>query len=337
MATGAAAAKAPGGGDRGRARDGRERFVQRAFRTRAEDSLPLAVRHRRIYVLPTPRGLAFIAALLLMLVASINYALSLGYALSFLLTGLFAASLLHTYRNLSGLELLAARPGTAFAGEPLPFALEVTERAGHERTGIRVATRDGAPATVTVPARGRASVELDVPTARRGPRALGRLTLSSDWPLGLWRAWSYVHVPLRGLVWPAPESDAPPLPTGGRGDGDGARASAASGDVAGLRAYEPGDAPSRVAWKSAARGTGLRVRLFDDRGASAEVLLSLEATNAHGTEARLSRLVAWVLEAERRGADYALELPGLALGPDRGAARRRVALDALANVGEEAR
>ena len=111
------------------------------------------------------------------------------------------------------------RPGTAFAGEPLPFALDAAERAGHERTGIRVATRDGAPATVSVPARGRASVELDVPTARRGTRALGRLTLSSDWPLGLWRAWSYVHAPVEGLVWPAPETDAPPLPTGGRGDG----------------------------------------------------------------------------------------------------------------------
>ena len=330
---GASAEDASGAGGRD---GGRTRLLQRLFRARAEDALPLTVRHQRIYVLPTARGLAFLAALLLMLVASINYALSLGHALSFLLTGLFAATLLHTYRNLAGLEVLAARPGTAFAGEPLGFALELAERDGRERTGIRVAARDGGSATASLAAGNRSRVELEVPTARRGVRALGRLTLSSDWPLGLWRAWSYVHAPVAGLVWPAPEADAPPLPTGGRGDGDGARSAASDGDVAGLRAYEVGDAPSRVAWKSAARGTGLRVRLFDERGASARVVLNLEAANAHGTEARLSRLAAWVLEAERHGTDYALELPGLALGPDRGEARRHVALDALAHVGSEA-
>ena len=315
----------------------RARFLQRVFRARPEDALPIRVRHQRIYILPTRRGLAFLVALLLMLVASVNYALSLGYALSFLLTGLFAATLLHTYRNLAGLELACARPDTAFAGEPLAFELELAEREGRARTGIRVAARDGAPGLADLAAGGSERVEVAVPTVRRGVRALGRLTLSSDWPLGLWHAWSYVHAPLEGLVWPAPEKRPPPLPVSGRGDGDGARRATEDGDVAGLRAYRTGDPPSRVAWKSAARGTGLRVRLLDERGADEQVVLSLEAANAHGTEARLSRLAAWVLEAERRGVDYALELPERRLAPERGAARRRAALDALAGVGEVAR
>ena len=329
-AAGGRGARAPGGA---RATGGRARLLQRAFRTRAEDALPLRVRHQRIYVLPTPRGLAFLVSLALMLVASVNYALSLGYALAFLLTGLFAATLLHTYRNLAGLELLAARPGTAFAGEPLPFELDLAERDGRARTGIRVAARDGTPATLSLGACGRDGVEVSVPTSRRGARPLGRLTLSSDWPLGLWRTWSYVHAPTEGLVWPAPETDPPALPVGGDGDGDGGRAAVEDGDVAGLRAYEIGDAPSRVAWKSAARGTGLRVRLFDARGTNAEVALDLEAAGTGSIEERVSRLAAWVLEAERRGVDYALELPELRLGPDRGEARRRVALDALARLG----
>ena len=51
---------------------------QRLFRTRALDLLPHKVEHQRIYILPTRRGWAFLAALLLMLIASINYALSLS-------------------------------------------------------------------------------------------------------------------------------------------------------------------------------------------------------------------------------------------------------------------
>ena len=342
MAAGTAAAgTAPSGAPGGRANAGagpsghgpRARFLQRAFRARAEDALPIRVRHQRIYVLPTLRGLAFLASLGLMLLASVNYALSLGYALSFLLTGLFSATLLHTYRNLAGLEVLAARPGTAFAGEPLAFEIDLAERDGRARTGLRIAPRDGTAATVSLEPDGRARAEVAVPTTRRGPRPLGRLALSSDWPLGLWRTWSYVHAPVEGLVWPAPETDPPALPVGGAGEGAGARAAVEEGDVAGLRAYEVGDPPSRVAWKSAARGTGLRVRLFDALGTSEEVTLSLEAAGGHGLEARVSRLAAWTLEAERRGVDYALELPELRLGPDRGEARRRVALDALARLG----
>ena len=50
----------------------------------------------------------------------------------------------------------------------------------------------------------------------RGRVALGRVTLSSDYPLGLWRGWAYVHFPLAGIVFPAPEVGAPPLPAGAR-------------------------------------------------------------------------------------------------------------------------
>ncbi len=318
----------------------RARFLQRVFRTRAEDALPIAVRHQRIYILPTVRGCAFLVALLLMLVASINYALSLGYALSFLLTGLFAATLLHTYRNLAGLELLAIRAGDAFAGEPLAFTLELAERTGLERTGIDVRAAappvgrvDGATARADLPANGTTSLELAVATRARGVRPLGRLTLSSDWPLGLWRTWSYVHAPDAGLVWPAPEPAPPPLPVGGAGDGDGARVRTSDGDVAGLASYVPGDSPSRIAWKSAARGTGLKVRLFDDAAPTSATVLALDAAGAGGPEERLSRLCAWVLEAERRGTDYALELPGKRIDASAGPAHRRAVLDALARAG----
>src|SRR6185312_2666054 len=51
-------------------------------------------------ILPTRRGYAVIATLILMLLTSLNYALSLGLGVTFLLGGLVAAALLHAHRNL---------------------------------------------------------------------------------------------------------------------------------------------------------------------------------------------------------------------------------------------
>ena len=44
------------------------------------DRAPVVLRHSRIYILPTRRGFAVIGTLLLMLLTSLNYALSLGLA-----------------------------------------------------------------------------------------------------------------------------------------------------------------------------------------------------------------------------------------------------------------
>ena len=81
---------------KGASKDASKTVSQRFFRARPEDVLPLKIEHQRIYIVPSKRGLAFLTALAVCLIASINYQLNLGYALSFLLSGLFFASSLHT-------------------------------------------------------------------------------------------------------------------------------------------------------------------------------------------------------------------------------------------------
>src|SRR5262245_12764335 len=77
----------------------RARLRQRILRTAPSDLDPVVLRHSRIYIVPTPRGLAFIATLATMLVLSLNYALSLGFVITFVLSGMTGAALLHTFRN----------------------------------------------------------------------------------------------------------------------------------------------------------------------------------------------------------------------------------------------
>ena len=61
--------------------------------------------HRNVYILPTKAGLLFGLTVATLLVASINYQLNLGYALTFLLAGSAIVSMHWTHKTLRGLTL----------------------------------------------------------------------------------------------------------------------------------------------------------------------------------------------------------------------------------------
>ena len=77
------------------------RTRQRAFRTSPADRDPVILHHSRIYILPTRRGSMLMLTLGVMLIASLNYSLSLGLGVTFFVSGLIAAALLNTFRNLA--------------------------------------------------------------------------------------------------------------------------------------------------------------------------------------------------------------------------------------------
>ena len=109
------------------------------WRLDAADRGPIVLRHHRIYILPTRRGLALIATLAIMLLTSMNYSLSLGHALTFVVAGLVAAALLQTYRNLVGIAAAPLAAGEAFAGGELEFTLALAN-AGAVRQAIVVSS-----------------------------------------------------------------------------------------------------------------------------------------------------------------------------------------------------
>ncbi len=309
---------------------GLARFRRRFFHIDPTDLEPVVLRHRRIYILPTRRGAAFIATLATMLVTSLNYALSLGFVVTFLLSGLVAAALLHAFRNLAGLEIRPLAAGETFAGNELPFTLALAG-CGSPRTMVTIATPDGVAAVVDVPADGALPVTIGVAAPRRGRHPLGRVTLSSDYPLGLWRGWAYVHFPLAGIAFPAPEAGAPPLPAGAAGDEASASARGDDDDLAGLRAYRAGDPMQRIAWKAVARGAGWHTKEFEHAGGGRALDLSWQATPATlDAEARISRLAAWVLAAERAARPFSLSLPGAGVPEGKGREHRHAALTTLA-------
>lgn len=304
-------------------------ITQRIFRKRPEDKLPLSIEHQRIYIVPSKRGFAFLLALLICLIASINYQLNLGYALSFLLAGLFAASLLHTYKNLAGTTLVALHANPTVCGDTAKFNLKLSNPSQQDRIGINITYRKQSTHT-DLRAEESGTVELPLLTTHRGYQPIGRLSLSSQYPIGLWTTWSYCHTPAGVVVHPKPEPNPPSIPRAlSDGTGDSLKGGF-EGDVASLRDYVPGDPLTRIAWKRAARGGSLQVRELEENNPGGDIELSTAATELVDTEAQMSRLAAWVNEAHRSGAAYSLTLSGTHLDPSSGNSHRSACMDALA-------
>jgi uncharacterized protein (DUF58 family) len=291
----------------------------------------IVLRHRRVYILPTRLGLLFGGALAILLVGSINYALALGFALTFFLAGLGLAGMVHTARNLGQLGVRAARAEPVFAGETARLRLVLASRAPYDRPQILVRhLASGAQCLADLPAGGTTEVALAVPAERRGWLDYGRFLLETRFPLGLFRAWSYVEPEARCLVYPRPLYG--PLPPWSAQATAGAARARAPGtdDYSGLRAFQRSDSPRHVAWKVLARTDELLTKQFSGEAAAELTLDWALLPAAAGVEERLSRLAGWVIAAEREGLRYGLRAPGVEIAPGRGAAHRAECLKALA-------
>jgi uncharacterized protein (DUF58 family) len=287
--------------------------------------------HRRVYIVPARLGFFFGATLVVLLVGSINYALSLGFALTFLLAGLGLAGMVHTARNLARIAVTPGRAEPVFAGESAQFRLYLDGRGAFDRPSILARhVASGAQLVVDIAAGAVAEVVLPVPAPRRGWLPLGRVMLETRFPLGLFRAWSYIEPDARCLVYPRPERSPLPPYSGEAAAGTLHAQTAGADDFAGLRGYQRSDSPRHIAWKAAARSEELLTKQFAG-DAAAELWLDARLL-PHGLtlEQTLSRLAGWVLAADRAGAHYGLRLPGVELAPGRGAAHRAACLQVLA-------
>lgn len=289
---------------------------------------------RNIYILPTRGGWVFALTLLVMLASAINYQLNLGYVLTFLLAGSAAVSIHTTHSTLRGLTLRLRPPAPVFAGEPARLEVVVSNPGGARHgIGLRLYERRRAPhhAWCDVPALGQASASLSYVPRTRGWHALPALLVETRFPFGLFSAWTHWRPAGQLLAYPRCEAGAPPLPSA-RSGGAGPTQSrqGLGGELDGVRAWRRGDALRLIAWKKAAR-SGQLVSRDTTVETRHELWLEWPATVAAGeSEARLSRLAAWLVAAERDGRSYGLRLPGRSIAPDRGDAHQRRLLRELA-------
>jgi uncharacterized protein (DUF58 family) len=244
--------------------------------------------------------------------------------------GLIAMHLCH--RNLVGLTLRDIATVDAFAGEHGQLQLTLENTADTPRIGIEASSDSTERVARDVGAAGTARADLALPLERRGRLSIDRIRLSTAFPFGLFRAWTYVHLRIDVLAWPVPRGRREPPAEAATGGNAPSVHRAGDEEWFGMREFRSGDSPRQVAWAAYARGRGLLVKTYQSPAAHHRTF-DLAQVSGTDLEARLEQLSAWVVAAHERGERYGLLLGAQAIPPDSGARHREHCLRELALYG----
>jgi hypothetical protein len=225
-------------------------------------------------------------------------------------------------RHLRGLTLTLSPPDPVFAGSNAPLRIVLSNERKATRYGIGLAVLDASHedrwAWTDVPGQGTSRCGR-LPALRRGLHRVPPLTAETRFPLGTFRVWTVWRPAAQVLVYPQPEALPPPLPEGEPRAGTAGPTRVQSiGEFEGVRGYRRGDPLKLVVWKKAAKTDEL-VSRDTQQAQRTELWLEFAKAGAVDAEARLSRLAAWVVQADKLG-------PGLrpaAAGQGDRARRRR--------------
>jgi len=300
-----------------------------AKKRQGTDSLATTLESRRIYILPTAVGLVFALMSFTMLLGSMNYNNNLSFILTFMLTSLGFVSMHQCQRNLVGLELSFAGVEPVFTGQAAEFRIAITNHSKNHRPHLQIYFA-GIISDIDDLAAGESRVfDLEIPTQQRGRIQLDRFGVRTLFPFELFRAWAWLHMDLHGLVYPRPAALVPEPPPTQAAQGHRQHDARGEEDFAGLRKYNVGDSPRKVAWKAYARTGDLLSKQFSGADTSSQ-WFDFDTLDGGDTEERLSVLTRWIIDADRTQQDYGLRLRGTKFEPAHGDAHRHRCLEALA-------
>jgi len=301
-------------------------------------------KRQRVYIFPTVQGWLYALMLIVMLLGAINYNNSMAFMLCFLLASLGLVCMLHTYRNLAGLIISSSKPKAVFAGQQALFPILLDNRLGMERFSIQLEQREPVKnllqkrkhrhqISVGINASKQTTSYYPIQSDKRGILSARHLKISTNFPLGIFTAWSYFEPEDYCLIYPAPNGQKQlPLNTLHEDDMDfGIRSG--TDDFAGFRKYRPGDPVNSIAWKAFAREQGLLVKQFSGKGSQTLILSWESVSHISDIESRLSQLCYWILLTDKTSIHYGLEIPDSKIKPGHGEHHKELCLETLARYG----
>lgn len=260
-----------------------------------------------------PLALPFLALVMVLLFGAAQYANNLGFFFAFWLSALAIGGLIGLRSRLDRVQIQVRQIDSGFANSALSLSVELHGAQGLWLSMAIPSTDQNLPSPAIEIT--QTSQQLSLPQRPRGVHPVGTLRLMTRDHIGLLRVER--NLPLAGKYWvyPAPQGDRP-LPAMAHPN-----TSPGQDDFHGLRAYQAGDSPARIHWKSLAKSSPdqpmLRVKQFGS-DASAEPnphLLDEALLLDLPLEARLAQLAAWILHCEHQGESYLLRLLNRAATP----------------------
>ncbi|WP_347985889.1 DUF58 domain-containing protein [Methylomonas sp. AM2-LC] len=290
----------------------------------------IQLNRRGIYILPTASGITLLFTIGLLGLMGLMDNNNLIYFLGFLLFSVFFITILHTYRNLAGLELHMGYAKPVFAGESAGFMLTITNPYRQSRSGLTASLEDSVQ--IDLAANASKTITLLCSTHRRGWLFMPKLVLAGRFPLGIFRAWSPLYFVSKVLVYPAPATSALPFPVNAGQPTQGQQRLDPQGrdDYNGVRPYQAGDPLRQIHWQAYAKGQGLVSKIYANSISTSQLWLDYDFTPGRHCEERLSQLCRWVIDAEQAGLSYGLQLPSRSIALGTGPSHYAACLEALA-------
>lgn len=291
---------------------------------------------KSIYILPTREGIIFAVLILIILAAAINFNNSLVFFFTFLLAGIGLVSMHMTQKNLLGLQFSIAHVKPVFCYQTISLPLCISQLSPDKSLieklsnySIAVQFSDSLSAElVDIPYNDKTILHLSHATIQRGPFELSPISISSCYPLGLFRAWANIQLNCDAIVYPNP---APPFShkpqSGSDSEGQGEKGRGFD-DFSGFKTYQPGESLKHIHWKAYAREQGLLSKTFSGAN-NHEYWLNWNELSGD-IEQRLSQLCRLIIDAETQGDRYGLVLPHKTINISQGEAHQHQCLKALA-------
>ena len=280
------------------------------------------MRDHKVYIIPTRYGLAYLLGIALMLLVGAAHANNSVNMLAFFLLSLAFITMVQTHHSVRDMHLHKAYVDSGFAGGEIVVHTMLVNRNSEPRGLYRArvpklkASREF-NSDIVVRSGEVVHLQTSYHVEKRGRFSIKRITLSSVYPVGLFRAWKYVPAELDYFVYPKPVNRQK-LPIRHKQSEDIALGMPVSGeDFYGHRRYHQGDSQHHIDWKARARGRPLLVKDFREQETPSVILDYYLAAGADA-ESKLSQLSAWVEQAHKSNQPFELILPGQRGHLDRG-------------------
>ena len=290
-----------------------------AAKRQAEPDYKASITRQRLYILPTRHGAIFFIILLLVLTGAINYENSLAFMLTFLLASICFLGMIYCHQNINNLDVFSSPAQAVFAGQSALFPVRI--KANRKQSHFSICVETDHSETVrchVLEEQEESSILLPVLTSKRGVLLLGKIKISTEFPLGLFHAWSWLHLKSECLVYPQPEKYPFKISSNSHHSGTSNQHTSGYDDFTGIREYQKEDSPKHLAWKAIAKTGTLQTKEFHGIAGDEIYFSWFDLADNMDTEKRLSILCFWIIEAEKQGIKYGVKIPDLIIEPDSG-------------------
>ncbi len=285
---------------------------------------------RSVFIFPSWFGFGYLVTSAGLFILGTNYQNNLMLLLCDLLLGIFLINLFVSYLNFSRLQISALPVQATFAEGHASLFIKLVSSAGDASPHGVINACWWKDKTVHTMDFDTDSGQICLPyfTPKRGVYPLPRVTLYSEYPLGLYRCWTHLNLNQQIVVYPTPQTCQVILKYK---PGEGTHTSThqeGHDDFYALRPYQQGEPLHRVAWKSVAKGGEWVSKSFSHQQSEAgylELLLPCQ-----DVELELSRLCYQVVALSEKNVCFGLILGDREIAPSQGEQHKHRCLTALA-------